>query len=235
MAPLWHWGRAGADHCVRCDSGLWLDEADHVTWILPCDWLTESDVGGPVLAQPGHCHPRSTILISFWLQITLWPSHQWDTGLLGQSHGATRNTRAQHFCVWILDADAILTWGSRKVSLAPDVLLTDSGPGGWWPGRGHRPGPGIEHWSDCFITWRRVLLELGALYNTWRNDARPKRLASPNSENLKGRVRRWRLERQQAKFLDYIDLGIDITPRDYAITNPLICPCLASHKFRCKM
>ena len=42
-------------------------------------------------------------------------------------------------------------------------------------------------------------------------------------------------EAAAAKFLDYIDLGIDITPRDYAITNPLICPCLASHKFRCKM
>ena len=50
--------------------------------------------------------------------------------------------------------------------------------------------------------------------------------------------RTWKAEydgEAAAKFLDYIDLGIDITPRDYAITNPLICPCLASHKFRCKM
>ena len=185
LCPMWLWPLIGSSWSRDLNTGLWL--ANRVR------------CRGPVLAQPGHCHPRSTILISFWLQITLWPSHQWDTGLLGQSHGATRNTRAQHFCVWILDADAILTWGSRKVSLAPDVLLTDSGPGGWWPGRGHRPGPGIEHWSDCFITWRRVLLELGALYNTWRNDARPKRLASPNSENLKGRVRRW-MERQQQSF-----------------------------------
>ena len=185
LCPMWLWPLIGRGWSRDLNTGLWLAHR------VRCR--------GPVLAQPGHCHPRSTILISFWLQITLWPSHQWDTGLLGQSHGATRNTRAQHFCVWILDADAILTWGSRKVSLAPSVLLTDSGPGGWWPGRGHRPGPGIEHWSDCFITWRRVLLELGALYNTWRNDARPKRLASPNSENLKGRVRRW-MERQQQSF-----------------------------------
>lgn len=46
--------------------------------------------------------------------------------------------------------------------------------------------------------------------------------ASPNSKNLKGRVRMLVVVSKAAKFLDYIDLGIDITPRDSAITNPLL-------------
>ena len=167
MAPLWQLGRAGslawaADH-LWCDTGLWLVEADHVTLILASDWLTESDVGGPVVGPAWPLSSKVNDFNQFLITDHTPAQDQWDK--LGHS-GPQHLSQAFPPLLWVsgchFDVD--------QEKLVSDVLC--------WPGRGRSPPQHWPAWSDCFITrpWR-VLLELlgaAALYNTWRNDARPK-------------------------------------------------------------
>ena len=165
--------------------------------------------GGQWSALPGHCHPRSTILISFWLQITLRTrtnGTSWDT--LG------RNTWAQHFH---LSSVSGCHFDVDQEKLVSDVLC--------WPGRGRSPP---QHWpvDRTLVRLFHHTAMAGLIGTSWGCFVQhmtkwcETQAASPNSKNLKGRVRM--VVSEGAKFLDYIDLGIDITPRDSAGTNLLL-------------
>ena len=180
MAPLWQLGRAGslawaADH-LWCDTGLWLVEADHVTLILASDWLTESDVGGPVVGPAWPLSSKVNDFNQFLITDHTPAQDQWDK--LGHS-GPQHLSQAfpPLLCVWMP------FWrGSRKVGVRCVVLT--------WPGAvttatlaglvrlfHHTAMAGLigTSWGCSFVQHMTKWCETQA--------------ASPNSKNLKGRVR----------------------------------------------
>ena len=130
--------------------------------------LTMSDVWPAPGLGWGHCHPRSTILISFWLQITLGTG-QWDTHRGVRGHAKHFNPRV---CVWWGHFDS--TWIKKSClrwpRLLPHVLLL-TGPGVQTTradlARGiatTQAGAG-QNVSSCGSYWNWELC------TTWRNDA----------------------------------------------------------------
>ena len=124
MAPLWQLGRAGslawaADH-LWCDTGLWLVEADHVTRLLASDWLTESDVGGPVVGPAWPLSSKVNDFNQFLITDHTPDQDQWDKlGHSGPQHLSP--AFPPQLCVWMP------FWrGSRKVGVRCVVLT--------WPG-----------------------------------------------------------------------------------------------------
>ena len=125
---------------IRNDSGVWANEWHHSdNWgglglwpellttydaILASDWsrlITWPEYwpligwpspmsGGQWSTLPGHCHPRSTILISFWLQITLWTSlangTSWDT--LGPQEPSISTSLSVSGCHFDVDQEKLV-------------------------------------------------------------------------------------------------------------------------------
>ena len=179
------------------DVTLASDWTSLITW--PEYWPV---IGWPSLmsgASLGPAWPLSSKVNDFnQFQIT---DHTLAQPPMGQSHGATHNTRAQHFCVWILDGCHFDRGGDQEKLVWPPMCcwLTGARADGDLAGGTGRDRASNTHWSDCFITWR------GSYWNSGLCTTHDEMMRDPsgrrhqNSENLKGRVRRW-MERQQQSF-----------------------------------
>ena len=126
-----------------------------MTRLLASDWLTESDVGGPVVGPAWPLSSKVNDFNQFLITDHTPDQDQWDK--LGHSGPQHLSPAFPPLCL-----DAILTW--IKKSWCP-MCCVDLAGGGH-----HRnTGLWIGLWSDCFITrpWRGLLELLGAaLYNT---------------------------------------------------------------------